>query len=90
VVTGNRPGRSEAVVELRPVLRITDAGAEVKEEPLGTQSFDVTFVVSRSAGSWLSSTGGAIVAAVSGLTVVAGAVVGLGRFLRRRPASGSA
>jgi hypothetical protein len=83
VVTGNRPGRSEAVVELRPVLRITDEGGEVKE-PLGTESFDVTFVVSRSAGSWLSSTGGAIVAAASGLTVVAGAAVALSRIVRRK------
>lgn len=88
VVTGRKPGRSDAVVELKPVVRISESDGHVSEQPLGTQSFDVTFEVSRSAGSWLSSTGGTIVALASGLTVIAGAVVALRRlFMGKRSAA---
>lgn len=87
LVTGRKPGRSDAVVQLRPVVRIEKDGGELTEEPLGTQSFEVTFSVSRSAGSWISSTAGRVVGLAGGITALTGAVLGLRALSGRRGAS---
>jgi hypothetical protein len=96
VVTAKSYGTSEAVLKLRPVLRVSDERGNVLDRDWTTQEYDVTFITKHPPKpdkplptvirDFLTASWEALIALAAGVTMIVGAIVGV-RGLARRKAS---
>ncbi|MGH1565752.1 hypothetical protein [Mumia sp. DW29H23] len=89
VVTGRSAGESDAVLEVRPAIRVADSHGSTQVEELRTEQFDVVFATSATPGQRLTSLWAGLVAVATGLGAILGAWF-LVRRVRGGPAPGSA
>jgi hypothetical protein len=88
VVTSKAPGTTEAVLQLKPVIRTTRSDGLTSLEDLRTEEYNVSFRTARSAGERVSAAWKWAVGFAGGLAVILGLLATV-RSLHRQPDSAS-
>lgn len=73
VVAGRAAGQSEAVVEVRPAIRLTNSDGSTRLEDLRTEQFPVTFAVGTTWKQKMTSYWGALTGGATGVATLIGA-----------------